>query len=116
MAFSFTGILAVFLELARGALIPAAVLLLAALGVAIYLILRRQQFNAGPAVKLAGAIGIILALLAFALTPGFSGASHAQVTSVIDYTALTGASLGFGIGSAVVLYPFLQLIFRRADA
>ncbi|QIT55380.1 hypothetical protein HC341_09280 [Aquisalimonas sp. 2447] len=114
MAFSFIGILAVFLELFRAALVPLGVLLVAFVGVAIYVLLRRRQFNTGPAVRLAGAVGVMVALLAFALTPGFSGASHAQVTSIIDYAALFGASLGAGIGFGVVIYPFVQLAFRRA--
>ena len=113
MAFSLTGILAVLLELFRALLVPAGILLLATLGVAVYVYLRRSQFNPAPAVKVAGAVGALVALLVFAMGPGFSSASHAQITSIVDYAALIGASIGFGVGAGVVIYPFVQLMFRR---
>ena len=114
MAFSPLGILAVALELFRALLIPVSVLVLAALAVGAYVIIRRQQFRPAPAVRLAATAGVLVALLVVAILPMFSGAAHNQLSGVLDFASLLAAGLGVGVVAGLLLYPFLQLGFRRS--
>lgn len=43
-----------------------------------------------------------------------TGASHAQLSGALDWLALIGAALGFGILGGLIAWPPLQLRLGRA--
>lgn len=49
-----------------------------------------------------------------AATPMLTGASHAQLSGALDWLALIGAALGFGILGGLIAWPPLQLRLGRA--
>ena len=114
MAFSLMGILAVMLEFFRAVLMPLGIVAALFLLAVFYLLARRASLRVAPAVRTAAALGVVIAILAASALPGWTGATHGQLSGALDFLALTGASVGLGVAAGVVVYPFLQLAFRKA--
>lgn len=114
MAFSLTGILAVILEVFRPVLVPLIALVVIELMLIAWLFLRRGRLRVRPAVNLACAIGIVVAVAAAFMLPPWTGASITQLAGLLDYAVIIGTGFAIGTAAALILYPPLQLVFQNA--
>lgn len=109
MVFSLFGILSVVLEAVR----PFLPLLVALLLVELALIAgafikhRKGPLDWKGARNLSGGIGIAVFIVLLALAPWITGASHSQLTGLLDYSALIAASLGAGVAAFLGCLPLL---------
>ena len=115
MVFSLFGVLSVLLEVVRPFLPLIALALLVELVLIIGAAARRRK---GPldwrgSRRLGGAIGVVVFVGALILAPWATGASHAQLSGWLDYTALALVATGAGVGTFLALLPPL-LCFRTA--
>ena len=112
MAFSIVGILSVILEFLRpvlGWLILIVVLDLGLLALA-WREPARLRWKAALGASLACGAALMVAALLF--LPALTGASFDDLSGALDYLALTGLSIGFGVALSLLCYPLWQLYHR----
>lgn len=111
MSFSLFGILAVVLEVIRPFLYLIA-LLVGVWVIALLVMAKRTGVKVNPENRKTSVItGLVVFVFALLFVPAFTGASHGNLNSVIDYAALFGMAVGAGIAVALFVVPFLQ-VFR----
>ena len=111
MGFSLFGILAVILEVIRPFLYLIA-LLVGVWIIALLVMAKRSGVKVSPENRKISVItGLVVFVFALLFVPAFTGASHGNLHSVIDYAALFGMAVGAGIAVALFVVPFLQ-VFR----
>lgn len=113
MAFSLMGIIAVLLEFLRPFLLPLAALLLVELVLLGVLVTQRHALRLRPAARLSAGVGVASGALLALMLPAWTGAGLGQLNGVLDYASLIAAGVGLGVAVACLLYPPLQLLFRR---
>lgn len=113
MEFSILGIFAVVLELLRPVLLPLALVIFADLVLFVWVLARRDQLRLSPAVRVSAITGVAGGIGAALYFPIWTGASVAQLSSLIDVLAVTGAGIGMAIAVALLVYPPVQLMMRK---
>jgi len=113
MEFSMFGILAVVLELLRPVLLPLALVILADALLYGWVIARHTQLRIAPALRASAIIGLAGGVGAALYFPVWTGASIAQLSSLLDYAAVVGAGIGMAIAFAILIYPPVQLLMKK---
>jgi hypothetical protein len=109
MAFSFVGILAVVLEFFRGwfwVLIPLVILDLVLLGLFFKRTVGRHRKFSLP-FKASLGFGLFTFVMALITLPGITRSSWEMLSGAVDYLALIGASVGFGVLFAILSFPVM---------
>ncbi|WP_421621280.1 hypothetical protein [Alkalilimnicola ehrlichii] len=112
MAFSLMGIITVVLEVFRGVL-PFVLLWVVVDLVLLGLFFARKSsrsVNLALPVKASVGVGAVVAVVAFIMLPGFTGASFANLSGALDYLSLIGGSIGFGVAFGVLAFPPLLYV------
>ena len=113
MEFSILGIIAVVLELLRPVLLPLGLVILVDLVLLGRVITGLQRFRVASALRGAAIVGAVAAVAAALYLPTWTGASLAQLSSIIDILGVVGGGLGIGIAVGMLSYPPIQLLNRR---
>ncbi|MGM0676121.1 hypothetical protein [Ectothiorhodospira marina] len=109
MAFSFVGILAVVLEFFRGwlwVLVPLVILDLVLLGLFFKRTVGRRRKFSLPFKSSLG-FGVFTFVMALITLPGITRSSWEMLSGAVDYLALIGASVGFGVLFAILSFPVM---------
>lgn len=107
MAFSLMGIIAVALEVFRGA-IPLLLVIAAIDLVLLGLFFAKKggrTVNLGLPVKASVGVGVVVAVLAFISLPTLTNSSFGMLAGALDYLSLIGASIGFGVLFGLLALP-----------
>lgn len=115
MAFSIYGVLAVLLEAIRPFLVILTILLCieAAFIAATYVKSKKASLDWRGSMPIAAGFACLGFFIAILSAPWITGASHAQLTGWLDYTALIAASVATGVFLFVTALPVI-LCLRRA--
>lgn len=115
MAFSVFGIFAVLLEFIR----PLLPLILAVVAIDLILLVLALRSNGLQAtlraLKSALPAGIFGFVGGIVFVPWITGANHANLSGLLDWLSLLGASLGLGVLLLLLIWPPLALV-KRASA
>lgn len=110
MSFSLFGILAVVLEVIRPFLYLIALLIVVWI-IALVVMAKRTGVKVSPANRKTSVItGLGAFVLALLFVPALTGASHANLHSIIDYVALFGVAVGVGVVVTLFVLPFIQVL------
>lgn len=113
MAFDLIGIIAVGLELLGGLLWVLVAILVADLAIVTHLVRGRRPLPVASAVRILLPVAVLVAVVAGALLPAWTGVSFGYVTSLIDYLAIFGGGIAIGVAAGVLLYPPVQWLVAR---
>ncbi len=98
-------------EMFGGVLWAAAIVLL--LDLALVLVALRRGAQWRPAVRIAAGFGLLAALGVLAALPGFTNATHGDLSGALDWLIWAAVGLGAGVAAALAVLPTLAVALGR---